>query len=73
MDSGGQERPLTLPLISGTDANGGPQTPDTELRDPDRRFESARRLQLVGKELTIPRSAVIRIAVLEYLKKRPKV
>ncbi len=43
-----------------------------ELRDPDRRFESARRLQLVGKELTIPRSAVIRIAVLEYVRRQGK-
>lgn len=37
--------------------------PDTELR----------RVDDLAKQLTIPRSAIIRIAVLEYLKKRPRV
>ncbi len=36
--------------------------PDGELK----------RVDALAKQLTIPRSAVIRIAVVEYLKKRPK-
>ena len=36
--------------------------PDDELKKVDE----------LSRQLTIPRSAVIRIAVLEYLKKRPK-
>jgi len=37
--------------------------PDAELKQVDR----------LAEQLTIPRSAVIRIAVVEYLRKRPKV
>ena len=32
-----------------------------------------RRVDHLAQQLAIPRSAVIRVAVLEYLKKRPKV
>ena len=37
--------------------------PDPELKQVDQ----------LAKQLTIPRSAVIRIAVLDYLRRRPKV
>ena len=37
--------------------------PDDELK----------RVDALSKQLTIPRSAVIRIAVLDYLKKRPRI
>ena len=36
--------------------------PDSELK----------RVDDLAKQLTIPRSAIIRIAVLDYLKRRPK-
>jgi metal-responsive CopG/Arc/MetJ family transcriptional regulator len=35
--------------------------------------EELKRVDGLAHQLTIPRSAVIRIAVLEYLRKRPKV
>ena len=35
--------------------------------------DELRRVDDLAKSLTIPRSAVIRIAVLDYLRRRPKV
>jgi len=35
--------------------------------------EEIKKVDQLAQQLTIPRSAVIRIAVLEYLKRRPRV